>query len=110
MPNIELRSGADDAANGLVDRRTLLAGAAGALAAAGLTGPARAAAYGTRPPRAPVRGLIIGMPRSPRRFARKAAGALAAACMVLLCGLTFAGVAQAQTACPPGEQWGAEWG
>ncbi|MCU1500337.1 MAG: hypothetical protein JWM47_4290, partial [Acidimicrobiales bacterium] len=47
MPNVELRSGADDAANGLVDRRTLLVGAAGALAAAGLTGPARAAAYGT---------------------------------------------------------------
>jgi D-alanyl-D-alanine carboxypeptidase len=47
MPNIELRSGADDAANGLVDRRTLLVGAAGALVAGGLTGPARAAAYGT---------------------------------------------------------------
>ena len=47
MPDIEFRSGADDAANGLVDRSTLLVGAAGALAAAGLTGPARAAAYGT---------------------------------------------------------------
>jgi pimeloyl-ACP methyl ester carboxylesterase len=102
MPNIELRSGADDAANGLVDRGTLLVGAAGARAAAGLTGPARAAAYGPRPPRAPVRGLTIGMPR---RFERRAAG-LAAACMVLLCGLAFAGVAQAQTACPPGVQCG----
>jgi pimeloyl-ACP methyl ester carboxylesterase len=47
------------------------------------------------------------MPRSPRRFARKGAGALAAACMVLFCGLAFAGVAQAQTACPPGVQCGA---
>src|SRR3954453_8438304 len=47
MPDIELGSGADDAANSLVDRRTLLVGAAGALAAAGLTGPARAAGYGT---------------------------------------------------------------
>ena len=37
MPNIELRSGADDAANRLVDRRTLLVGAAGALAAGGLS-------------------------------------------------------------------------
>ena len=45
--DIELGSGADDAANGLVDRRTLLVAAAGALAAAGLTGPARAAGHGT---------------------------------------------------------------
>jgi D-alanyl-D-alanine carboxypeptidase len=46
MPDIELGSGADDTANGLVDRRTLLMGAAGALAA-GLTEPARGAGYGT---------------------------------------------------------------
>ena len=43
---------------------------------------------------------------SDRKLARNAAGALAAACMVLFYGLTFAGVAQAQTACPPGVQCG----
>src|SRR3954464_9472595 len=46
------------------------------------------------------------MPRSPRRFARKAAGALAAACTLVCCGFALAGVAQAQTACPPGVQCG----
>ncbi|MGZ6638411.1 MAG: hypothetical protein ACXVII_36815, partial [Solirubrobacteraceae bacterium] len=43
---------------------------------------------------------------SARTLTHKAAGALAAACMVLFCGVTFAGVAQAQIACPPGVQCG----
>src|SRR4051794_32129927 len=47
------------------------------------------------------------MPRSPRRFACTAAGALAATCSLLCCGLALAGVARAQTACPPGVQCGA---
>src|SRR3954451_12287875 len=50
---------------------------------------------------------VIGMFRSPRRFARKAPRALAVPCMVLFCVLTVAGVAHAQTACPPGVQCGA---
>ena len=51
MPDVELPPVADDAANGLVDRRTLLLGAAGALAAAGLSEPARAASAVFRAPR-----------------------------------------------------------
>src|SRR3954465_7746601 len=46
------------------------------------------------------------MPRSPRRFARKAARALAAACTLVCCGFALAGVAQAQAACPPGVRCG----
>src|SRR3954470_14526521 len=42
-PDVELSPVADDVAMGSIDRRTLLVGVAGALAAAGVTGPARAA-------------------------------------------------------------------
>ena len=47
MLDLELAPRADAAASGGVDRRTLLVGAAGAFAAAGLSGPARAAGYAT---------------------------------------------------------------
>src|SRR3954454_18865047 len=43
MLDVGLAPVADGAASRFVDRRTLLVGAAGALAAAGLSGPARAA-------------------------------------------------------------------
>ena len=45
MPDVELTYVADGAAGHWVDRRTLLVGAAGAVAAAGLSGPARAAGH-----------------------------------------------------------------
>src|SRR4051794_5663922 len=45
MPDVELNPVADGAAIGSIDRRTLLAGAAGALLAAGLAEPARAARH-----------------------------------------------------------------
>ena len=45
MPDVELNPVADDAAMGSIDRRALLVGAAGALVAAGLTEPARAARH-----------------------------------------------------------------
>jgi D-alanyl-D-alanine carboxypeptidase len=47
MLDVEFAPRADRAGSGGVDRRTLLAGAAGAVAVAGLTGPARAAGYAT---------------------------------------------------------------
>jgi D-alanyl-D-alanine carboxypeptidase len=47
MPDIGLARVANGAASRFVDRRTLLVGAAGALAAAGLSGPARAAGSAT---------------------------------------------------------------
>ena len=47
MPDVGLAPVANGAASRFVDRRTLLVGAAGALAAAGLSGPARAAGYAT---------------------------------------------------------------
>src|SRR4051794_16345557 len=47
MLDLELAPRADAAASGGADRRTLLVGAAGAFAAAGLSGPARAAGYAT---------------------------------------------------------------
>jgi D-alanyl-D-alanine carboxypeptidase len=47
MPNAGLAPVANGAASRFVDRRTLLVGAAGALAAAGLSGPARAAGSAT---------------------------------------------------------------
>jgi hypothetical protein len=43
MPDVDLAPVADGAVRVRVDRRTLLVGAAGTLAAAGLSGPARAA-------------------------------------------------------------------
>src|SRR4051794_6869111 len=47
------------------------------------------------------------MPCFPCRSGRRTvARALTAACMVLSCGLTFARVVQAQTACPPGVRCG----
>jgi D-alanyl-D-alanine carboxypeptidase len=45
MPDVGLASVANGAASRLVDRRTLLVGAAGSLAAAGLSGPAHAAGH-----------------------------------------------------------------
>jgi D-alanyl-D-alanine carboxypeptidase len=45
MPDVELAVAADRSASRSVDRRTLLVGAAGALVAAGLSGPARAAGH-----------------------------------------------------------------
>src|SRR3954470_19202850 len=52
MPDVDLDPRADGAASRAVDRRTLLLGAASALAAAGLSGPARAAGQATSvPPR-----------------------------------------------------------
>src|SRR4051812_29594708 len=45
MPDVDRAAAADRAANRSVDRRTLLLGAAGALAAAGLGRPGRAAGY-----------------------------------------------------------------
>jgi len=47
MPEVDLAAVADGADTHAVDRRTLLVGAAGALAAAGLSGPARAAGHAT---------------------------------------------------------------
>jgi D-alanyl-D-alanine carboxypeptidase len=47
MPDVGLAPVANGAARRFVDRRTLLVGAAGALAAAGLSGPARAAGSAT---------------------------------------------------------------
>jgi D-alanyl-D-alanine carboxypeptidase len=47
MPDIDLAPVPEGAASWSVDRRTLLVGAAGALAAVGLSGPARAAGYAT---------------------------------------------------------------
>ena len=47
MPDVRLAPVANGAASRFVDRRTLLVGAAGALAAAGLSGPARAAGSAT---------------------------------------------------------------
>jgi len=47
MPNIGLATGSDGVASGFIDRRTLLVGAAGALAAAGLSAPTRAAGRAT---------------------------------------------------------------
>jgi D-alanyl-D-alanine carboxypeptidase len=47
MPDVGLAPVANAAASRFVDRRTLLVGAAGALAAAGLSGPARAAGSAT---------------------------------------------------------------
>ena len=47
MPDVDLDPYADGAASRAVDRRTLLLGAAGALAAVGLSGPARAAGHAT---------------------------------------------------------------
>jgi D-alanyl-D-alanine carboxypeptidase len=47
MPDVELAPAADGGTTRLVDRRTLLVGAAGALAAAGLGRPTRAAGYPT---------------------------------------------------------------
>src|SRR3954467_5626048 len=47
MPEVGLAPVSSGAANLLIDRRTLLVGAAGALAAAGLSGPARAAESAT---------------------------------------------------------------
>jgi hypothetical protein len=43
MPNVGLGSVSNGGASRLIDRRTLLVGAAGAFAGAGLSGPARAA-------------------------------------------------------------------
>jgi D-alanyl-D-alanine carboxypeptidase len=50
MPDVDLTPLADGAASRGVDRRTLLMGAAGALAGAGLRWPARAAGYATSVP------------------------------------------------------------
>ena len=50
MPDDDLAPVAAGDGSGAVDRRTLLVGAAGALAAAGLSGPARAAGSGTSLP------------------------------------------------------------
>ena len=47
MPDVGLAPVANGAASRFVDRRTLLVGAAGAVAAAGLSGPARAAGSAT---------------------------------------------------------------
>ena len=47
MPNVGLATRSNGAASRFIDRRTLLVGAAGALAAAGLSGPARAAGSAT---------------------------------------------------------------
>jgi D-alanyl-D-alanine carboxypeptidase len=47
MPDVELAPVADGTGSGSIDRRTLLVGAAGALAAAGLNRPARAAGSAT---------------------------------------------------------------
>jgi D-alanyl-D-alanine carboxypeptidase len=47
MPDVGLAPVSSGAASRFVDRRTLLVGAAGALAAAGLSGPARAAGHAT---------------------------------------------------------------
>jgi D-alanyl-D-alanine carboxypeptidase len=47
MPDVELAPVADGSGSRSIDRRTLLVGAAGALAAAGLSGPARAAGSAT---------------------------------------------------------------
>src|SRR3954463_3577110 len=47
MPEVGLAPVSSGAANLLIDRRTLLVGASGALAAAGLSGPARAAGSAT---------------------------------------------------------------
>jgi D-alanyl-D-alanine carboxypeptidase len=47
MPNVGLAPVSNGATRGFIDRRTLLVGAAGALAAAGLSGPARAAGSAT---------------------------------------------------------------
>ena len=47
MPDVGLAPVANGAASRFVDRRTLLVGAAGAVAAAGLSGPARAAGHAT---------------------------------------------------------------
>ena len=47
MPAVDLAPVGDGAVSRSVDRRTLLVGAAGALAAAGLSGPARAAGHAT---------------------------------------------------------------
>jgi D-alanyl-D-alanine carboxypeptidase len=49
MPDVDLVPSGDGAARRFVDRRTLLVGAAGALAAAGLGTPARAAGHATSP-------------------------------------------------------------
>jgi D-alanyl-D-alanine carboxypeptidase len=50
MPDVEFTGVADGVAGRAIDRRTLLVGAAGALAAAGLSGPARAGASATSAP------------------------------------------------------------
>src|SRR5215216_1160745 len=47
MPDVDPVARADMAASRSVDRRTLLVGAAGAVAAVGLSGPARAAGHAT---------------------------------------------------------------
>jgi D-alanyl-D-alanine carboxypeptidase len=49
MPDVDLVPRADGAASRSVDRRTLLVGAAGVLAGAGLNGPARAAGHAPSP-------------------------------------------------------------
>ena len=50
MPDVGLAPVSNGAASRLVDRRTLLVGAAGALAVAGVSGPARAAGHATAVP------------------------------------------------------------
>jgi len=69
MPEVDVVRRADGAGSGGVDRRTLLVGAAGAVAAVGLSGPARAAGHA---------GSVAAMsgPRFDRELARELQRAL----------------------------------
>jgi D-alanyl-D-alanine carboxypeptidase len=67
MPDVELAPVADGAACHFVDRRTLLLGAAGAVAAAGLPWPARAAGHATSLAARPAPRFDPGLARELRR-------------------------------------------
>jgi D-alanyl-D-alanine carboxypeptidase len=71
-PAVESAARADVAAGHSVDRRTLLAGAAGALAVAGLSGPARAAGHATSTAARPGRRFDPALGRRLQRVLHEA--------------------------------------
>jgi D-alanyl-D-alanine carboxypeptidase len=72
MPDVDLAPMADGAASRSLDRRTLLVGAAGVLAAAGLSGPARAAGHAASLAARPGLRFDPGLARQLRRALRDA--------------------------------------
>src|SRR4051794_6059145 len=72
MPNVGVAPVSNGAASRLIDRRTLLVGAAGALAAAGLSGPARAVGSATSVASRAARGFDPALARQLEKALRTA--------------------------------------